>query len=221
MQYEITLILLLPYAIFGAWIAINSLLTKEKLAWTTQHNSFQSQWIAWLRLARKHGNKERKGSVQSMWHGLVKRGHVSMQHARRNKQNNYNYNLNNYENYKRTSKRITLVMLPFSGWALQEHQTRKRGGKKASKRNMGQKSFRLFFLLLHALRHWARKGWSMSKQDNSLLPKLALGMTLFLALKFGTKVLAWWTKRNKKQGEILWNYTKHLRLVTLNTTQTS
>jgi hypothetical protein len=44
----------------------------------------------------------------------------------------------------------------------------------------------------------------MSKQDNnSLLPKLALGMALFIALKFGTKVLAWWAKRNKKQGEIL------------------
>ena len=40
----------------------------------------------------------------------------------------------------------------------------------------------------------------MSKQDNNdIIPKLALGMTLFLALKFGTKVLAWWTKRNKKQ----------------------
>ena len=44
----------------------------------------------------------------------------------------------------------------------------------------------------------------MSKQDNnSLLPKLALGMSLFIALKFVPKVLAWWAKRNKKQGEIL------------------
>jgi len=39
----------------------------------------------------------------------------------------------------------------------------------------------------------------MSKQDNnSLLPKLAMGMTLFLALKFGTKVLAWINKLNKR-----------------------
>jgi len=37
----------------------------------------------------------------------------------------------------------------------------------------------------------------MSKQeDNSLLPKLAMGMTIFLALKLVPKVLAWWTKRN-------------------------
>jgi len=43
----------------------------------------------------------------------------------------------------------------------------------------------------------------MSKQDDSLLPKLAMGMTLFIALKFVPKVLAWWAKRNKKQGEIL------------------
>ena len=44
----------------------------------------------------------------------------------------------------------------------------------------------------------------MSKQDNnSLLPKLAMGMTLFLALKFVPKVLAWINKTNKKQGEIL------------------
>jgi len=44
----------------------------------------------------------------------------------------------------------------------------------------------------------------MSKQDNNdLLPKLAMGLSLFLALKFGTKVLAWWQKKfNKKQGEI-------------------
>ena len=39
----------------------------------------------------------------------------------------------------------------------------------------------------------------MSKQDNNdLLPKLALGMTLFIALKLVPKVLAWWQKRNKK-----------------------
>ena len=44
----------------------------------------------------------------------------------------------------------------------------------------------------------------MSKPDNnSLLPKLAMGMTLFLALKLVPKLLAWWAKRNKKQGEIL------------------
>tara|TARA_R100001163_G_scaffold65524_2_gene63076 strand:+ start:1926 stop:2045 length:120 start_codon:yes stop_codon:yes gene_type:complete len=37
----------------------------------------------------------------------------------------------------------------------------------------------------------------MSKQDNnSLLPKLALGMTLFIALKFVPKVLAWWQKKS-------------------------
>jgi len=41
----------------------------------------------------------------------------------------------------------------------------------------------------------------MSKQDNDLLPKLALGMTIFLAMKLVPKVLAWWAKRNKKQGE--------------------
>lgn len=43
----------------------------------------------------------------------------------------------------------------------------------------------------------------MSKQDDDILPKLALGMTIFIAMKFVPKVLAWWTKRNKKQGEIL------------------
>jgi len=44
----------------------------------------------------------------------------------------------------------------------------------------------------------------MSKQDNNdILPKLAMGLSLFLALKFVPKVLEWWAKRNKKQGEIL------------------
>jgi len=39
----------------------------------------------------------------------------------------------------------------------------------------------------------------MSKQDNNdLLPKLAMGLSLFLALKLVPKVLAWWAKRNKK-----------------------
>ena len=43
----------------------------------------------------------------------------------------------------------------------------------------------------------------MSKPDNNdLLPKLALGMALFIAMKLVPKVLAWWAKRNKKQGEI-------------------
>ena len=44
----------------------------------------------------------------------------------------------------------------------------------------------------------------MSKQDNNdIIPKLAMGLSLFLALKLVPKVLAWWAKRNKKQGEIL------------------
>ena len=44
----------------------------------------------------------------------------------------------------------------------------------------------------------------MSKQDNNdMIPKLALGMALFIAMKLVPKVLAWWAKRNKKQGEIL------------------
>tara|TARA_R110001592_G_C12907411_1_gene727273 strand:+ start:412 stop:546 length:135 start_codon:yes stop_codon:yes gene_type:complete len=44
----------------------------------------------------------------------------------------------------------------------------------------------------------------MSKQDNNdLIPKLALGFSLFIALKFVPKVLAWINKTNKKQGEIL------------------
>ena len=44
----------------------------------------------------------------------------------------------------------------------------------------------------------------MSKQDNNdIIPKLALGMTLFLALKLAPKLLAWINKTNKKQGEIL------------------
>ena len=39
----------------------------------------------------------------------------------------------------------------------------------------------------------------MSKQDNNdIIPKLALGLSLFLALKFGTKVLAWINKLNKR-----------------------
>ena len=39
----------------------------------------------------------------------------------------------------------------------------------------------------------------MSKQENNtLLPKLAMGMALFLALKLAPEVLAWWAK---KQGE--------------------
>jgi len=44
----------------------------------------------------------------------------------------------------------------------------------------------------------------MSKQDNNdILPKLALGLALFIAIKFVPKVLAWWKKKfNKKQGEI-------------------
>jgi len=40
----------------------------------------------------------------------------------------------------------------------------------------------------------------MSKPDNNdLLPKLAMGLSLFIALKLVPKVLAWWAKRNKKQ----------------------
>jgi hypothetical protein len=39
----------------------------------------------------------------------------------------------------------------------------------------------------------------MSKQENnSLLPKLAMGMALFIALKFVPKVLAWWARKFNK-----------------------
>jgi hypothetical protein len=38
----------------------------------------------------------------------------------------------------------------------------------------------------------------MSKQDNDLLPKLAMGMTIFIALKFVPKVLAWWARKFNK-----------------------
>ena len=39
----------------------------------------------------------------------------------------------------------------------------------------------------------------MSKQDNNdLLPKLALGMALFIAMKLVPKVLAWINKLNKR-----------------------
>jgi len=39
----------------------------------------------------------------------------------------------------------------------------------------------------------------MSKQDNNdILPKLALGLALFLALKLVPKVLAWINKLNKR-----------------------
>ena len=39
----------------------------------------------------------------------------------------------------------------------------------------------------------------MSKQDNNdLLPKLALGMALFIAMKFVPKVLAWWQRKFNK-----------------------
>jgi len=37
----------------------------------------------------------------------------------------------------------------------------------------------------------------MSKQDNNdLLPKLALGMALFIAMKLVPKVLAWWQRKS-------------------------
>ena len=39
----------------------------------------------------------------------------------------------------------------------------------------------------------------MSKQDNNdLLPKLAMGLALFIAMKFVPKVLAWWQRKFNK-----------------------
>ena len=43
------------------------------------------------------GEKARKQRVLGVLHCPVNRGHACMQCMRRNKQNNYNYNLNNYE----------------------------------------------------------------------------------------------------------------------------
>ena len=43
----------------------------------------------------------------------------------------------------------------------------------------------------------------MSKQDNNdLLPKLALGMALFIAMKFVPKVLAWWAEEKQETNQL-------------------
>lgn len=40
----------------------------------------------------------------------------------------------------------------------------------------------------------------MSKQtDNDTIPRIALGLTVFLAMKLAPRVLAWWMKRKENQ----------------------
>lgn len=38
----------------------------------------------------------------------------------------------------------------------------------------------------------------MSKQDNDMVPRLALGLAIFLAMKLAPRVFAWWNKRKDK-----------------------
>jgi hypothetical protein len=40
---------------------------------------------------------------------------------------------------------------------------------------------------------------SMAKQtDNDMIPRLALGLAIFVAMRFAPKVIAWWNKRKEK-----------------------
>ena len=40
----------------------------------------------------------------------------------------------------------------------------------------------------------------MSKEtDNDMVPRIALGLAVFLAMKLAPRVLAWWTKRKDNQ----------------------
>lgn len=36
-----------------------------------------------------------------------------------------------------------------------------------------------------------------SKQDNDMIPRLALGLAIFVAMRFAPKVIAWWNKRKE------------------------
>ena len=39
----------------------------------------------------------------------------------------------------------------------------------------------------------------MAKQtDNDTIPRLALGLTIFVAMRFAPKVIEWWNKRKEK-----------------------
>ena len=39
----------------------------------------------------------------------------------------------------------------------------------------------------------------MSKTDNDMIPRLALGLAIFVAMRFAPKVIAWWNKRKETQ----------------------
>ena len=46
----------------------------------------------------------------------------------------------------------------------------------------------------------AGKDTIMTKQtDNDMVPRLALGLTVFLAMKLAPRVFAWWNKRKETQ----------------------
>ena len=38
----------------------------------------------------------------------------------------------------------------------------------------------------------------MSKQDNDMLPRLALGLAIFVAMKCAPRLIEWWNKRKEK-----------------------
>ena len=38
----------------------------------------------------------------------------------------------------------------------------------------------------------------MSKQDNDMIPRLALGLAIFVAMKCAPKLIEWWNKRKEK-----------------------
>ena len=39
----------------------------------------------------------------------------------------------------------------------------------------------------------------MSKTDNDMIPRLALGLAIFVAMRFAPRLIAWWNKRNNLQ----------------------
>ena len=39
---------------------------------------------------------------------------------------------------------------------------------------------------------------SSKETDNDMIPRLALGLAIFVAMRFAPKVIEWWNKRKEK-----------------------
>ena len=58
---------------------------------------------------------------------------------------------------------------------------------------------KVLLLLINCLRIWKEKRMTKSNESDTIA-RLALGLIIFLVMRYAPRLLEWWNKRNRQEG---------------------